>query len=168
MVNCGGWNELCGLCFGCCIKQVMWGNPHISTHINYSHINTKQVTLGSHSLDPSHTSTGERHTYMPLNLICHNNRGITTWWIQPFFFSPLLSTVLPLFGNVDAVCNVCCSRWLKLNEWYNQRCWDYRGQNWCYLSNDVLFCGSEATNRKEKWSQHSVWFYSLSGERQIE
>lgn len=89
-------------------------------------------------------------------------------------FSPLLfptqppPPVLPLSGNLDAVCNVCCSRRLKLNEWYNQRCWDYRGQNWCYLSNDVLFCGSEATNRREKWSPHSVWFYSLSGERQIE
>lgn len=107
------------------------------------------------------------HTHRALYLICHNNRGIITWWIRPFF-PPLLSTVLPLPCNVDALCNVCCCRWLKWNEWYNQRCWDYRGQNWCYLSNDVLFCGSEATNRREKWLQHSVWFYSLSGERQIE
>lgn len=112
----------------------------------------------------THTWT---HAHTALNLICHNNRGIMTWWIQ-LFFSPLLSPVLPLSGNLDAVCNVCCSRRLKLNEWYNQRCWDYCGQNWCYLSNDVLFCGSEATNRREKWSQLSVWFYSLSGERQIE
>lgn len=81
---------------------------------------------------------------------------------------PLLYPVLPLSGNLDAVCNVCCCRRLKLNEWYNQWRWDYRGQNWCYLSNDVLFCGSKATKRREKWLQCSVWFYSLSGERQIE
>lgn len=66
------------------------------------------------------------------------------------FLSLFSPPVLPLTDNLDAVCNVCCSRWLKLNEWYNQSCWDYRGRNWCYLSNDVLFCGSKATNRKER------------------
>lgn len=30
------------------------------------------------------------HTHRALYLICHNNRGIITWWIRPFFF-PLFS-----------------------------------------------------------------------------
>lgn len=165
------------------LKQAWQTRPQLlqTEEITYCMSFSNPLTISSHmdadhawwriSQKIPHTQTKKTHKLEPIHTLVHWIWSVTitgaSWHDGYTCFSPLF-LVLLLSDNLDAVCNVCCSRRLKLNEWYNQRCWDYREQNWCYLSNDVLFCGSEATNRREKWLPHSLWFYSLSSDRQIE
>lgn len=84
------------------------------------------------------------------------------------FFLLCLSTILLLSGNVmQCVMFAVAGGW----NWMSDTTWGAGitvGRIDAICPMMVLFYGSEATNQGEKCLCRSVWFYSLSGERQIE